>query len=59
MGANKTWKPPCEPVIEQEEKGNRDRAGEKNKRNMQEFDDSMLSRHNTAADSGRTKDASN
>jgi hypothetical protein len=46
-------------VIEQEEKGNRDRAGEKNKRNMQEFDDSMLSRHNTAADSGRTKDASN
>jgi hypothetical protein len=58
MRANKTWKLPCEPMIEQEEKGNRDCAREKDKRNMQEFDDSILSRHNRAADSGRTKDAS-
>jgi hypothetical protein len=59
MMANKTWKLPCEPVIEQEEKGNGDRVGEKNKRNMKEFDDSILSRHNRAVDPGRTKDASN
>jgi hypothetical protein len=51
MTANKMGKPPCEPMIEQAEKGNGDRVGEKNKRNMQEFDDSMLSRHNKAVDS--------